>query len=690
MARLSHILFTALVVALIYRPAGAQGASFDLGSLSLEELMDVEVSLTSRTETKLFETAAAVFVLTGDEIRRAGATSLPEALRLIPGMQVASIDGNKWAISARGFANRFANKLLVLVDGRHIYSPLFAGVFWETLDVVLEDVERIEVVRGPGATLWGANAVNGIVHIITKNASQTQGPAAAITHSVTGRDDSRSAHYGGPLAGDGFYRLYGKHFGHGQFVDAQGDKVDDEWEMLAGGFRADWKKSASTFSLQGSAFSNEIEQNLPTRFSAQADSLDESQDAAHRGGHVLAHWQHTFSSRSDIEVKGYYDLYDRDDGLNDVKSQAYELDFQHHFVPRSRQTLIWGLSYRHTRDETRASFDIPFNYPDSDGHIYSAFVHGEVELANRRVRLAFGSKFEHNKYTDLEHQPSARILWILDARQALWASVTRAVRTPALSDFRFVPDFSQRPTIPDFSPPGGTPDFGPPEGVLNRDTPDFQSEVLRALEVGYRLQAAPGLFFDMTAYYNDYANLRLVPFIPPSSILRPGGFQPGTRPGPPPGLDDIEPEDVVTVGGELVADWQLERGRLRVVYARVNFDLAAGAPRPAGTESEQRFYVWPSLDLRENVQLDAILRHVDPLARAQKNANAPVSEFKSALVGYTDLDLRLAWQLKQSWELALVGQNLLHAHRPEYTGFVLDGQPSEVRRVVYTSLRWKF
>ncbi|MFT5089618.1 MAG: iron complex outermembrane receptor protein [Planctomycetota bacterium] len=688
MKLISHLLYFIAIVVLLCRPVLAQKASFDLGSLSMEELMDLEVSLTSRTETKLFETAAAVFVLTGDEIRRAGVTSLPEALRLVPGMQVASIDGNKWAVSARGFTNRFANKLLVLVDGRHIYSPLFAGVFWETVDVVLEDVERIEVVRGPGATLWGANAVNGIVHIVTKNANQTQGLAAAHTYSLTGRDKSWAVRYGGPLAGDGSYRLYGKHFGHDQLVDAEGAKAADEWEMLAGGFRADWEKGQGAFSLQGSAFSNEIEQNLPERFSAGADSLDEGQDAAHTGGHLLAHWQRTLSPRSAIELKGYYDLYERDDGVNDIKSQAYELDFQHRFVPRRQRTLIWGLSYRRTRDETRASFELPFTSPDADSDIFSAFAHGEAVLADGHLRLALGSKFEHNKYTDLEYQPSARLLWTPDIRQALWVSATRAVRTPALSYFRFAPNFPDRPNIPDFSPRDGSSILGPPGNIFASDLPDFQSETVRTLEAGYRLHVTKGLFFDLTAYYNDYANLRLIAFIPPPIHLRPGGFQPGTAPGRPPGLDEIEPVDATTVGGEVVADWQWERGRLRAVYARVDFDLPAGAPQLAGTESEQRFYLWPSLDLRDNVQVDAIFRHVDPLARARVDSVG--SEFRSALAGYTDLDLRLAWQLKKQWEISLVGQNLLHDHRPEYTGFVIDSRPSEVRRVIYVSLRRKF
>ena len=292
---------------LICRPAVGQLVPFDeLVAMSLEELMEVKISLTSRAEVSLFETAAAAFVLTSDDIRRAGATSLPEALRLVPGMQVASVDANKWAVSARGFANRFADKLLVLVDGRHIYSPLFAGVFWEVMNVALEDVERVEVVRGPGATLWGANAVNGIVNIVTKDASDTQGMAARLARSATDESRSRMMRYGGSLLGGGFYRVYGKHFSRGRFADAQGRKVDDEWESLAGGFRVDWEKPRDVISLQASLFSNEIEQNLPARFDPVKELLDESQDAAHKGGHLLAHWQRAFSARSETEFKGYY------------------------------------------------------------------------------------------------------------------------------------------------------------------------------------------------------------------------------------------------------------------------------------------------------------------------------------------------------------------------------------------------
>jgi|APSaa5957512622_1039677.scaffolds.fasta_scaffold05454_2 iron complex outermembrane recepter protein len=673
------ILLTFAILALLCQSASAQENIVELMSMSMEELMDIEVSLTSRTEIRLFETAAATFVLTGDDIRRAGVTSLPEALRLVPGMQVASIDANKWAISARGFANRFANKLLVLVDGRHIYSPLFAGVFWEALDVVLEDVERIEVVRGPGATLWGANAVNGIVNIVTRGAKDTQGFYGGFTRSFTGKDKSRAGHYGGRLKGGGYYRVYGKHFGRDRFFDTRGRGVDDEWEILGGGFRGDWKKRRDSFSLQGGLYSNEIEQNLPPERSPPAELLDASQDAAHTGGHLLARWHRALSPRSDFSLKGYYDLYERDDGLNDTRSEAYEIDFQHHFAPRPHRDLIWGLSYRRTRDETRGSFELSFEPSDADGDLYSAFVHGEAALIDGRLRLAVGTKLEHNQYTDLEYQPSGRIIWTPDENQALWAAVTRAVRTPALSDFRFAPDFSNLPEGPS----------EPPENPFVSNRPDFQSETLRALEVGYRFRAATGLFFDLAAYYNDYAGLRLVPLVPSPFAPLPGTPPSGSPPpGLPPGPRDIEPVDAATFGGELVADWKLDRGRLRATWALVDFDLPAGAPHPAGTEPELRFYLWPSLDLGAHVQVDAILRHVNPLGRPRFAAEAV--EFASALAGYTDLDLRLAWRPGRRLELSIVGQNLLDEHRPEFTGFVLDSQPSEIRRVVFGAMRWTF
>ena len=702
---LRDLLLVFAAVALVCQSANGQEAAFDLRSMSLEELLNVEISLTSRTEVKLSETAAAAFVLTGDDIRRAGVTSLPEALRLVPGMQVASIDANKWAISARGFANRFANKLLVLIDGRHVYSPYFAGVFWEVLDVVLEDVERIEVVRGPGATLWGANAVNGIVNIITKDAGDTQGVFAGITQSLTGRDQSKTARYGGQFAEGGSYRVYGKQFGRDHFFDAGGNGVEDDWKILGGGFRADWKKSQDSFSVQGGLFSNEIEQNLPPARSPQ----DGDQEALHTGGHVLGHWRRTLSRRSDLSLKGYYDLYERDAGRNNIKSHAYEIDFQHHFASGAHRELIWGLSYRRTRDEADSGTAPSFEGPDADSNLYSAFVHGEATLANGRLRLALGTKLEHNKHTDLEYQPSARIIWMPNTHQSLWAAATRAVRTPALSDFRSTWEFSSPsggpggpppggPGGPPSGGPGGSPPgglFDPPESSAATNMPDFESETLRALEAGYRLHPTAALFFDLSIYYNDYVRLRLVPFIPPQLIAFPGGppdpspgSPPGPPPGPPSGLYEIEPENGVTTGGELVADWRLKRGRLRVAYAWVDFDLSQGAPRPAGTESEQRFYLWPSLDLHANLQVDAIVRHVDPVGRPRPEGDA--AQYASALAGYTDLDLRLALWLGDKWEVSLVGQNLLHEHRPEFTGFVLDGQPSEVRRVVYGTLRWAF
>jgi iron complex outermembrane recepter protein len=651
-------------------------------SMSLEELMEVEVSLTSRTQIPLFETAAATFVLTGEEIRRSGATSLPDALRLVPGMQVASIDANKWAISARGFANRFANKLLVLVDGRHVYSPYFAGVFWEVLDLPLEDIERIEVVRGPGATLWGANAVNGIVNVVTRQARDVRGPGVSVARGVESKESAVVVRYGTRVPGDGDLAVYGRHFARDRFVDAAGNGVEDEWETLGGGFRGDWDRDRDTFSLRGGLFTDEIEQNLPVERAPPEGQLDESQDAAHTGGHLLAHWRRALSPRSDLEFTGTYDLHERDDGLNDIRSHVVKLDFQHHLAVTPGRDVIWGASYQRTIDTARLAQGVirPF---DIEAEVFSAFGHVEQSRADGRLRLALGSKLEHNDYTGVEVQPSARVIWMPDPRHSLWVAVTRAVRTPAPSDSPPPdrPDSLGGGPFPGGPPPGGRPPGAVFPGFANQDI-DYETEALRALEAGYRWHVRDGLLLDLAAFYNDYQGLHLIAFIPPL-VIGGGGPPPS---GPPEGLDQIGTADGVTWGGELVADWQVRQARLRAIYGLVQFDLERGVPRPAGTLSEQRFTLWPSLDLGRGVQLDAILRRVDVLEDLPFDVDR--SGFGSALEGYTDLDLRLAWQVSRRWEVSLAGRNLLHEHRPELTGFVLDSEPSEIRRVVYWTVRW--
>jgi iron complex outermembrane receptor protein len=677
-----------LLLCLLLRPPGmAQATAYDLSAMSLEQLMEVEVSLTSRTETPLFETPAATFVLTRDDIRRSAARSLPELLRLVPGMQVARIDGSRWAVSARGFGHRFANKLLVLLDGRHVYSPYFAGVFWEVADVDVDEIERIEVVRGPGGTLWGANAVNGIVNVVTRPAGDSPGLDVHALHGVDRADRSLSVRQGGAAPVGGAYRVHASYAGQDAFTDATGSDADDSWEKRELGLRADWEGADDDVSLRAGVYDDRIPENLPVQ-QPSGSLARESREATHAGGHVLASWHRRLAGGSSMRLQGYYDRYERDHGVVELTSEALDLDFQQRLRPARGIALTWGAAYRRTRD--KAGIELPFRDPDSE--VVSAFLHADVAVDG--LHLSLGTKMEHNEYSGWETQPSARLLWQASGRQVLWGAATRAVRTPALSDF--VPRFAREGGPP---PGGGFPSggFGGPRGkgvqFPSFEVPEVDSETVRSLESGYRLRVARGVTLDAAVYVNDYERLRLIPFIPPELLSLVIGGAPRDSAGPPSGLPEAvlgaQSEDVTTYGGEIVAEWQVSRARLRGSYARIDFDMRDDAPRPAGTVSEQRVTLWPSVDVSESMQLDAILYYVDPLDDVGAGeADGATLAFRSALAGYTDLDLRLAWRFRDDAELALSGRNLLHEHRPEFAGFVFDSRVTEVPRSVAVSLRW--
>ena len=345
--------------------AGDFSAWDELTALSLEELMNVEVTLASRKEEKLFETAAAVWVITQEDLRRSGVTSIAEALRLVPGMQVGRIDANKWAVSARGFADRFAQKLLVLIDGRSVYNPLFSGVYWEVQDLVLEDVAQIEVIRGPGATLWGANAVNGIINIITRSARDTQGGLVTLGTGTEERGFG-GVRYGGRLGEHGRYRVYAKGFARDGFVDAAGGPGNDDWQMGRGGFRGDWRLGAvSELTVQGDLFSGDAGQIL--RFPTLEPPFGRlvKDDTEVSGGNLLGRWQRSLGERGDLKLQLYGDWFARTDSLGDWEYEIYDADFQHRFAWGVRQEIVWGAGYRFSRDDTGASPKFRFD-PDSD------------------------------------------------------------------------------------------------------------------------------------------------------------------------------------------------------------------------------------------------------------------------------------------------------------------------------------
>ena len=653
--------------------AQLEGAPLDLMALSIEELMGIEVTLVSRKEEKLFEAPAAVFALTREDIRRSGATNIPDVLRLVPGLVVAHIDANKWAISARGFNGRFAQRLLVQIDGRSVYTPLFSGVFWEVQDVLLEDVERIEVIRGPGATLWGANAVNGIINIVTRSAQDSQGGLAAAGGGTEERAFGR-VRYGGRLRNGAYYRIYGKYFDRDGFVNAAGRTGADDWDMARGGFRVDWDlQEKDALTIQGDLYGGDAGQRYRFASLEAPYRIEVEDDTRWTGGNVLARWRRVISQRSDLALQLYYDRSGWDGALLEEIRNTYDVDFQHRFMLGQRQEVVWGAGYRHTRDDTEESFVLALEPAGRGLDRFSLFAQDDIELVGEKLHLIAGSKFEHNDYTGFEFQPTARLLWTPRAQHTAWAAASRAVRIPSRADEDVRILFQTLP--PDSLFAGSSPVL-----IVGVGGRDFKAEKLNAYEMGYRFWPRPGLVFDLAAFYNDYADLR--------SGLAAGSY---TEEDPAPvhlviPFEAVNLLEAETYGVEVAADWHSATlpWRCRAAYSYLEMQLHVGpgvdpvlGEGAEGESPAHQFYVWSSADLRRDIRLDGVARFVDRL---------PWHDFDA----YLGLDLRLAWEPVDKVEIALVGRDLLDAHHPEFRAFFVDTEPTETQRSAYATLSWTF
>ncbi len=645
-----------------------------LNQMSLADLMNIEVTSVAKQPQKLLQAPAAIQVITGDDIRRSGATTIPEALRLADNLDVAQINAHDWAISARGFNANLANKLLVLIDGRAVYTPLYGGVLWNVQDYLLEDIDRIEVIAGPGGTLWGANAVNAVINIITRSARDTQG---AYVQAAGGNplQDQAGARYGDSIGADAYLRVYGKYTGHGDEVTDSGASADDAWHVGRGGFRMDiGGERQDQFTLQGDAYDG-------------TEDFFGMSDYKLSGSNILGRWTRTMSTDSSMSLQLYYDhtylsqpypvsppgmFYSGfpASALTD-NLDTYDLDFQYHCRWDARQGIVWGLGYRGTRELDQDASLVQFLPNELDQSLYSGFLQDEITLA-RNVYLTLGSKLEHNDYTGFELEPSARLQWNLDARDLLWAAISRAVRTPSRYDR-------------DLVVPTGLIDAPPPyqfPTVYLQGSHQFVSETLVAYELGYRAQLLPDLSASLSLFYNDYDHLRSSTPTPTSALY----------PFPYPVVfeNNLVGE---THGFELGATYQLlEWWRLHAGY---NLLLEHLHVRPgdvdatnAGNETADprgQFQLRSSMDLPHGVEWNAALRWVDALHMD----DGPTGGTAIGIVpSYFELDSRLGWYPVPRLQLALVGQNLLHDHHPEY------GYPSatreEIVRNVYFKVSWGY
>jgi|SRR5882724_70273 len=611
-----------------------------LKRLSLEELMQIDVTSVSKRSERLSTAAAAITVITADDIRRSGATSLPEVLRLATGLQVAQADGSTWAITARGFNLTTSNKLLVLIDGRSIYTPLFSGVFWDAQDTFLADVDRIEVIRGPGATLWGANAVNGVINILTKSARQTAG-GLAVAGGGKAERATGGVRYGGGSAEEAgaagpAYRVYGNYDYRDPLVFTQGKSARDPLRHGQGGFRLDWDRSAAdALTLQGDLY-----QGLAGEAHLPDTDLD--------GGNLVGRFTRQLAAGGDLRLQLYFDnTHRRIPGTFEEHRNTYDLDLQHHFLPTARQEVVWGIGYRVTEDQVGNSAALAFLPDHRTQSLLNVFAQDEITLLPDRVRLTLGSKFEHNDYTGFDFQPSLRLAYTPSPRQTLWGAVSRAVRTPTRidTDVRFYL--------------GGS-------FLLLSGNPQFQSEAVVAYELGWRLAPRPDLTLDVATYYNHYDHLR---------------SQELTRGRLPIVFDNKLKAE--TAGAEVSVNYQMTswwRWYAGFTYLHKSFGFEPGSTDATeglaeGNDPRRQLTLRTSLDLPARTELDAWLRHVDSLP--------------SPLVpAYTELDLRLGWQATRTVDLSLVGRNLLHAHHPEF------GSPGptrqEIPRSLYGRVAWRF
>lgn len=611
-------------------------AAQDLKNLSIEELMQIDVTSVSRRSEPLSRAAAAITVITAEDLRRSGVTSLPEALRLAASLHVAQQTQRLWSISARGFNQGTANKLLVLVDGRSVYSPLFSGVYWDVQDLLLEDVDRIEIIRGPGATLWGANAVNGVINVITKPAASTQG---GLLVAGAGNEERGfgGVRWGGTLGERGHFRVYGKHRNADELVLPDGRGATDDLELSKGGFRADWKDAeGGGATLQGDVYTGQI---------GELGRGDQDVD----GGDLLGRWSRRVSERSGVELQVYWDRYHRlIPTLFEEHRDTWDADFQQDLRLGQRHAVIWGLGYRHTRDRVGASPEIAF-FPERRAQdLFSGFVQDEISLRDDRLRVTLGTKLEHNDSTGLEVQPNVRFSLALSDRRNLWGAISRAVRTPTRLDEDIV-----------FFIPGTDIPFV-------QGDPDFDSEKLLAYELGYRSQLLPGLSLDVASFYNVYDDLR-------SQELTNGGFPIVLQ-----NRANAETWGIETrITGQPVARWSWA-----IAYALLeeDFSIDAGSTDPTRGQAEaqdprHRLLARSFLDLSRGVGLDVWLRYVDRLAF-------------SATPGYLEMDVHLGWRPSRSLELALVGRNLLHDSHPELGA--AGPRREEVERSLYGKATWSF
>lgn len=634
-----------------------------LKKLSIEELLDVEVTSVSRQAERLGSAAAAIAVVSNEDIRRSGATSIPETLRGVPGIFVGQRNANSWSVSSRGFSSLNSEKLLVLTDTRSIYTPLYSGVFWDVQDYLLQDIERIEVIRGPGAALWGSNAVNGVVNIITKHSRDTQG-LYAEAGGGSEAEAIASARYGGTIGDTGSFRVFAK-YAERDATYHPGAQSNDDWHIGQVGARGDWEfDDGNSLMLDAAAYEGEVGLVSPSIEILGRPGPTGPLTTDVDGGHVLAHWRRQIDEQSHWRTRVYYDRTRRDDPSFLDELDTVDLDFQHGFKLAARHEILWGVNYRHTenRNVGKGVFAVLPN--TSKDEVISGFVQDQIQLT-RDIRLTVGTKLEDNEFSGFELQPSIRAAWDVSAESTVWGAVSRAAR---------VPTRLERDIAIDVTAPGANPSVQ----LLGHE--DLDSEELIAYEIGWRWHPLEGLSIDLSAFHNEYEGLMSLeqgdPFIDPSDgrLIVP--------------IINRNLTDGRSNGFEALLTYApLPIWRVIGTYSFVDLSLDPGGADInrgewyEGATPRHQVSLRSLLDLPGGLQFDAHLRHVTDIERSPEIVSG------EGIDGYTELDVRLAWQAWNQLEVSIVGQNLLHDRHVEV------GAPQSrgaIERSVYAKLAWGF
>ncbi|AEG02094.1 TonB-dependent receptor plug domain-containing protein [Methylomonas methanica] len=670
---LSQCLLGALLVLTLAEEATSDDAAPNIADISINELMQMEVSSASRKSESLSDTTAAAFIISQDDIRRSGATSIPEALRLAPGIEVAQINANSWAITSRGFNGRYANKLLVLMDGRSVYTPLFSGVFWNLQDTLMEDIERIEVIRGPGAVMWGANAVNGVINIITKKAKDTQGD---LFVAGGGNQEQGFAGYrhGGQIGNDGNYRVYAKTFERAAFVNPNGQRQHDDWRSVQGGFRIDDRISSQhRFTVQGDVYRKKVGNTVPPVTVSGPFSSAFNVDDLADGANLISRWEGSLSDGSEFVLQGYYDRVDFTAPALSDSQDMFDIDFQHRLHPDPSHDLMWGINYRFIHSSTVNSSAIAFT-PNSLGyHQGGAFVQDDITLIDHTLRLTLGSKIEESHFGHTQVQPNARLLWTPNGTHSVWASVSRASRIPsrgeAQSSIAVGTASASIPPIP----------FSIPVQVMALPNPNLKAEKVFSAEIGYRTQWNERFSTDITAFSNHYTDL---------IVLSRGNASLQTTPAllvNQPMMWTNLTREITTRGVEVSADWNpLDWMRFTGNYSYLKIEKPYDPNNPdiAGLSPRQRGMLRWQIDMTPQTHLDVTLRHVGRLHAVNQNVPA-----------YTTFDARFAYEPIAGMEWSVVAQNIFAPQHLEFrdtAAVSLTDITTEVPRSIYGKFSWSF